>query len=315
LSSTGTAIGIGLALSVTAFVVHENAQRAERQNPPIGNFVDADGVRLHYVRQGRGDRTVVFLHGNGSMMQELAASGLLDMLARQYTVIAFDRPGFGHSRRPQDRLWTPQNQAKVLLKALAKLSIGRPIVVGHSWGTLVALAMALDCPERVSSLVLISGYYYATARADVAAFALQAIPVLSAVTRYTISPILGGILMPRMIRKIFEPAPVPQGFEDSVPMEMTLRPSQIRASAQDTALMIPSAAALQDRYGELRLPLTIIAGSGDRIVDPRQAHRLHKAVRHSKLLVLRGQGHMVHHGASKLVAAATTAVAMEVGRV
>jgi pimeloyl-ACP methyl ester carboxylesterase len=316
MSRTGTAVRIGLALAGTALLVRENARRAELRNPPIGDFVDADGVRLHYVRRGRGERTVVFLHGNGSMVEELAASGLLDIVAQKHRVFAFDRPGFGHSERPQDRPWTPEDQAKVLLEAFAKLGIDQPIVVGHSWGTLVALVMALDHPERVSSLVLISGYYYPTARADVAAFSPTAIPVLGDVIRYTISPMLGRMLMPKLIRKLFQPAPVPQRFRAGVPTAMMLRPSQIRASAQDTALMIPSAAALQDRYGELRLPVTIIAGGGDRIVAPQhQAHRLHREVSQSNILVLQDEGHMVHHGAAGLVAAAIAAIAKEPGRV
>ena len=44
---------------------------AERRNPPIGKFIDCDGVRLHYI--DRGDPAapcVVLFHGNGSMIQD-----------------------------------------------------------------------------------------------------------------------------------------------------------------------------------------------------------------------------------------------------
>jgi pimeloyl-ACP methyl ester carboxylesterase len=308
-SRTGTAIGIGMALAGTAFAVHHTARQAERRNPPMGDFVEVDGVRLHYVRRGTGEPTIVFLHGNGSMVEEFAASGLLDLVAQHHRVVAFDRPGFGHSSRPRGRMWTPEDQASLILEACAKLGIERPVVVGHSWGTLVALAMALNHPERVSGLVLASGYYYPTERADVAVFSPPAIPILGDLMRYTVSPILGGLLMPKLIRTMFRPAPVPRRFKTGVPKAMMLRPSQIRASAQDTALMIPSAAAMQDRYGELRVPVTIIAGGGDRIVDPRrQATRLHREVPHSNILVLQNEGHMVHHGAVGLVGAAIETV-------
>ena len=56
--------------------------------------------------------------------------------------------------------WGPSEQASLLLRALAHLGIERPVVVGHSWGALVALAMALESPEDVAGLVLLSGYYY-----------------------------------------------------------------------------------------------------------------------------------------------------------
>ena len=51
---------------------------------------------------------------------------------------------------------------------MAQLDVSRPILVGHSWGTLVALEMALDNPLDTAGLVLLSGYYFPTARADVA---------------------------------------------------------------------------------------------------------------------------------------------------
>ena len=57
-----------------------------------------------------------------------------------------------------------------------RLGIERPVVVGHSWGTLVALAWALRRPDEVRGLLLLSGYYYPSLRADVVLFAPPAIP-------------------------------------------------------------------------------------------------------------------------------------------
>ena len=312
MSRTGTAIGVAMALAGTAIAVEADTRRAERKHPPIGEFIEAGGVRLHYLRRGRGDPTVVFLHGNGAMVEDFASSGLLDMVASTHRVVAFDRPGFGHSRRPRGRAWTAQEQAQVILQAMSHLGIERPIVVGHSWGTLVALAMALDHPDRISGLVLLSGYYYPTARLDVVIASPPAIPILGDVMRHTISPILGTMLTPLLIRKLFRPAPVSRRFQNGFPTSLVNRPSQIRASAEDTALMVPTAAALARRYRDLRLPVTIIAGAGDRMVDHRRhALRLHREVPHSNILVLQGEGHMIHHGAAGLVAAAVNTISKQ----
>jgi len=83
------------------------AQKAERQNPPLGRFITVDGVRLHYVDRGTGT-ALVLLHGNGSMIEDFDSSGLIDLAAKNYRVIAIDRPGFGHSNRPRSTVWTPQ---------------------------------------------------------------------------------------------------------------------------------------------------------------------------------------------------------------
>jgi len=53
----------------------------------------------------------VLFHGNGTMIQDLTISGLVDLLARNNRVICFDRPGFGYSQRTRSRLWTATAQA------------------------------------------------------------------------------------------------------------------------------------------------------------------------------------------------------------
>jgi pimeloyl-ACP methyl ester carboxylesterase len=163
----------------------------------------------------------------------------------------------------------------------------------------------------VGGLVLASGYYFPTARADVALFGPPAIPVIGDAIRYTIGPPLGRLMAPGLIRRMFQPAPVTPRFKAGFPVSMMLRPWQIRASAEDTGLMIPAAAAFRHRYQELRLPVVIVAGEGDRIADPgRQSVRLHHALPQSVLTVVPGLGHMVHHGAPELVAGVIEAIAL-----
>lgn len=117
---------------------------------------------------------MVFLHGVQGMIEEMEASGAVERVARRHRTVVFDRPGYGYSARPRNRLWTPGRQAAFLVKAFATLGLERPVVVGHSWGTLVALTLALDHPEAVGGLILIGGYYYPTARLDALPFVASA---------------------------------------------------------------------------------------------------------------------------------------------
>src|SRR4051794_26265949 len=164
-------------LAGTAFVNRQLAQKADRDNPPEGNFMEIDGVRLHYVERGEG-RALVLFHGNGSMIQDFQSSGLIDLAAENYRVIVFDRPGFGHSLRPRNVVWTPDAQADLFAKALDRLNVRQAIVLGHSSGASVAVALATRHPALVQALVLASGYYFPTARADVVALSGPAIPML-----------------------------------------------------------------------------------------------------------------------------------------
>ena len=295
---------VAAAAAATAAWVEYRARRAESENPPIGRSIEVDGVQLHYVDRGEGP-VVVLLHGNAVLLQDFVASGLINLLANRYRVVAFDRPGFGYSERPRDRLWTPSAQAELLQQAFRKLGIEQPIVLGHSWGTLVALTMALDEPTAVRGLVLASGYYYPTERADVPLFSPAALPVVGDVMRYTVSPLVGRAMLPRATRLMFAPRPVPANFLPTLSKEMMLRPSQLRAFAEDTAFMVPAAAELEQRYAQLELPVRLIGGSGDQIVNVlAHSARLHRELRDSRLPIVPGSGHMVHYAARDRIMAA-----------
>ena len=63
-------------MAAAAIVNRRLAEKAQRDNPPQGHFIDIDGVRLHYVERGSG-RPVVLFHGNGSIIQDFKSSGLI----------------------------------------------------------------------------------------------------------------------------------------------------------------------------------------------------------------------------------------------
>jgi pimeloyl-ACP methyl ester carboxylesterase len=301
-TGAGTAALVGSALFNRA-----SARRAEADTPPAGKFVEVDGVRLHYVDRGKGP-VAVLLHGDGVMLQDFTVSGVVPLAAEQHRVIAFDRPGYGYSDRPRSTIWTPAAQAELIAGALKKIGVERAVVVGHSWGTLVALAMALNHPSVVSGLVLLSGYYYGTARPDVGPAALSAAPVAGDLLAYTVAPLLGRLTGPIGVKASFAPAPVSPKFAD-FPKAMALRPSQIHASAADAALLVPSAVALSRRYGELALPVVIMAGRGDLIVHmDKHAERLVGDIKGAELRIVPHQGHMLHYAVPERVVAAVADV-------
>lgn len=293
------------ALAAGAWVAatHARARQAEQRHPPLGDFVDAGMARLHYVERGRGPQTVVLIHGNGSMVQDFLSSGVVDLLARDHRVIVIDRPGYGYSSRPHGLPWTAGLQARAVREGLRRLGVRRPILVGHSWGTLVALNIALDHPGEVAGVLLMSGYYFPEMRADIPVFGGPAIPGIGDLMRYTLSPMLGRAIAPKLIKRLFAPRQVPRAFKEQFPVSLALRPWQIRASAQDTLAMLPGAAALRSRLPGMAVPTTILSGSDDGVVDlARHARRLQQTIPGSRLELVPGAGHMVHHAAPGLVA-------------
>ena len=306
--SRASAILVATAASLAAMTVYNiyRARKAEREHPPTGRFVTVRGVRLHYIERGEGP-PVVLLHGNVVTAEDFRTSRVLELLARRHRVIAFDRPGFGYSDRPHGSAWSARAQADLLKEAFDVVDIKRPIVLGHSWGAAVALALALDYPHDVRGLVLLSGYYYPTLRADVLLSSPPAIPIIGDLLRFSISPLLGKLMQPLLLKGMFAPLPVPATFSTGSTPNMSLRPGQIRAESQDGVAMIPGAIAMRHRYQELTMPIVIMAGTKDGVVDAKQPHRLNAQIPHSILRMFPGVGHMIHYAVPEEVAEAIEA--------
>jgi pimeloyl-ACP methyl ester carboxylesterase len=247
---------IVLVLPGLALLIYLAAKTVERRNPPIGRFLEIGGTRLHYFERGSG-LPVVFLHGNAMMLQDFSLSEAFASTAANNRSIAFDRPGFGYSTRPRTRSWTASEQADVLAAALRRLNCGGAAIVGHSWGTLVAVALAERHPVLVRSLVLLSGCYYPTPRFDPALAVVGATPVIGDILRYTLNPLVGLFMLPVTLRAMFAPCPVPERFRRAFPRLMMLHPWQLWASLGDGALMLRAAAALHSGYGALQVPTFI----------------------------------------------------------
>jgi pimeloyl-ACP methyl ester carboxylesterase len=300
----------GLLAGAGALVRAKSAQ-AEREHPPAGRFVEAGGARLHYLDEGDGP-PLVLLHGLGSMVEDFMLSGLVREASRCYRVIAFDRPGYGHSERPQRFRYGPLAQARLIDQACRQLEARRPIVLGHSWGALVAAAWALQRRGAVRSLVLVSGLYFPSPRLDAPFLVPPALPLLGGLLARTLSPLIGRALWPAWLRMLFSPRPVPRHFA-RFPTWLALSPRQLQATAEDAGATLPTALRLMPLYRELTLPVMLVAGARDRFVSTR-AHtaRLHALLPASRLLLSPDSGHMVTHSDLPLVMSAVDAAAWPV---
>ena len=123
---------------------------------------------------------------------------------------------------------------------------------------------------------------------------------------HSLSPVIHGYWLQEhgLEGEYLKAAVEPEKFE-GFPKEMSLRPSQIRASSAESALMIPDAFQYAADYANLKMPVVIVAGDNDRVVDTNtQSARLHSDVPQSKLHRIAGHGHMIHQTATDKVTAA-----------
>ena len=117
-------------------------------------------------------------------------------------------------------------------------------------------------------------------------------------------------LAPLIIRKVFEPAPVPPHFWN-FPVELALRPQHLQASADDMNVMRRDAEIMIARYHTMDMPIALFCGEGDRIIDAiGQALAFQRECPHATLTVLPGTGHMIHHTHTHEIARAIEAMSL-----
>ena len=114
--------------------------------------------------------------------------------------------------------------------------------------------------------------------------------------------------MPALLRKIFEPRPVPQAFKREFPVSLALRPKQLRAAAEESALLIPAAAQLQSQYRRIKCPVRLFHGEDDHFIECEQSRHLHRVLPHSALHLVQNAGHMVHYADPVIISQAVEAL-------
>jgi 2-hydroxy-6-oxo-6-(2'-aminophenyl)hexa-2,4-dienoate hydrolase len=119
-------------------------------------FVDADGVRTHYLEAGSGD-PLVLIHGGGAGADSVGNwRGSIGMFARHFRVLALDMIGFGDTGKPDPAAFDYSQSARVdhLLSFLKALRIEDASFIGNSMGGATALGLAAFHPGLVDRLVL-----------------------------------------------------------------------------------------------------------------------------------------------------------------
>jgi pimeloyl-ACP methyl ester carboxylesterase len=246
------------------------AKRVEALLPPRGQFMDIDGQRIHYTDTGGTKPAIVMIHGLGGNMLQFHYA-LADKLAADYRVIVVDRPGSGYSMRPEGTSATLTAQAKTISALIRRLDLKQPLVVGHSLGGAVSLALALDHPDCVGGLALLAPLTHP--QEEVSAV-FRPLLVRSSLMRnliaWTLATPRGIRRGPAALKEVFAPEAVVPGFPLRAGGLLGLRPQAFRAASSDIVAIDAVLPAYAKRYPSLNLPLGIVFGRDDRLLDYQQ---------------------------------------------
>jgi pimeloyl-ACP methyl ester carboxylesterase len=287
------AVVTGLALLSGGFALFTalTARQAEALAPPIGRFLEVDGARLHYVDRGTGP-AVVLVHGLGGNLRNFYA--VVDRLAATCRVVAVDRPGSGYSTMISGAHPALRAQATLIARFCGKLGLDRALLVGHSFGGALSLALALEHPDRLGALVLISTLSQVQRERPAIFKALDIhSPFLRWLIAWTVMAPLGKLAHHATLEAVFAPETVPNGFDAESGAGLGLRPGSFIAASKDMITVSDELAIMTPRYPSLALPVDVIFGRQDPILNYRaHGERLVAALPNARLHLIDG-GHMI----------------------
>lgn len=267
------------------------ARKAEEAVPMDGRLVEAGGTRFHVTEQGDGP-PLLLIHGLGAQLRSYAADMVAE-LARDFRVIRVDRPGSGYSPPLPSRSQRLADQADALAALIETMGLERPWLVGHSLGGALSLHLAERHPDRIAGLALIAPATQPVLDVpEVFRGLMVPLPLTGLVSR-TIAVPLGQATRDKVLEQVFRPEPVPADYLTAGGGALALRPGNIAAACADLQLAQVDAQEMVGRYGALKLPVAILYGRSDNLLD----YRLHggataDAIPGARLTLVDG-GHML----------------------
>ncbi|MEM6887792.1 MAG: alpha/beta hydrolase [Pseudomonadota bacterium] len=297
--------------------VRERAGRAAF--PPSGQFVQVDGIDIHMHVSGKGP-DVVLIHGASGSLRDFTFD-LANRLNDRYRVIAVDRPGHGWSDRADGyggalnlKAEPPALQARLLRRAVAQLGVTKPVVVGHSYGGAVALAWAVDSPDKTAALVLLGAASMPWPGSLDPIYRINASLPGSLLAVPLISALVPSSYIDRSVNGIFAPQEMPAGYLAHFGPLRSLTRSSLRANAQQVNSLRPHIVDMAAEYPGLTLPVEALHGTADTTV-PMDIHSepLVEVLPDATLTRLEGVGHMPQHAMPEEVEAAIDRAASRAG--
>lgn len=257
---------------------------------PDATFAEVEGVDLHYTESGSAPPTLVLLHGFGP--GTFSWRKVTDALAQKARVIAFDRPGFGLSERPDvtggNNPYTLDAQPRLTLGLLDSLGIDKAVLVASSEGATVAVELALAHPERVAGLVLIGPVLQGRAQPALAR-ALARTPQGARLGPYIMRQFDGGPGL-ELLRSSYAD---PDRLSDA---DMAGYRRPFRAEGWDAALWEVTRASrtfdLSPRLAELSVPTLLVSGTEDSLVPLATTNQMSSQIPEAKFREVAGCGHV-----------------------
>ena len=242
--------------------------------------VIANGIRLQYIESGTGD-PVICIHGHG--LNRDMWRHLIPQLSQRYRAIIYELRGMGKSEAPGRRgvTYTNEDHGRDLEEFLDALNIDRAAIVAHAFGSFVAMRVAIDRPERISSMI------FANASAKLEAPSLAAMAGWAATTEeHGLESLLDGAMTRWFLEEVHRERPeVIQFYREMVGANP---PMGYAANCRGMAQL-----DLRAELNKVQCPTLVLAGKEDHSTPPKHSEIIAAAIPNARLVVVPNTSHMV----------------------
>jgi pimeloyl-ACP methyl ester carboxylesterase len=293
-----------LALAAIVVVLNWTVGRLPATPRATGSFVTlSGGVRVRYLERPGAEPAVLLIHGLPGTAEDFED---VTPLIRGHRTVAIDRPGYGFS---SGGYFPFTRQLQAVSELIERLHLGRPILVGHSYGGTISLGYAERHPGAVRGLVLVDAAAGICPRHDSALTHAQArfiqaveLPVIAQVADVTFSQLVRTFSSEPEEKEAFYPAPVNQRHRHRV-LAITLKHGNLEAYAGEILAADKEIDGVTRALTGLHASTVVIQGAQDKLVKPQCGRSIAASVRGARLQIVPG-GHMAPYTHPAAVAAA-----------
>lgn len=253
-------------------------------------FVDVLNQQIRIYETGCG-QPVLLIHGLPGCIEDWEP--IMPELSKKFHVIAYDRPGHGFSSANSLK-YNLDHNADIAFAIVHKLGLNNPVIVGHSYGGSITLAMAVRDLPTIKAFVSVSPVISTKGKPDLI-FKILKIPLMGSALRLFIK-LFGHNMVKKGMEIAFDPnqQDMPRDFINKRCMIISL-PNNVVTSAREEMAIGPDLSNITNHYDKIKKPLFIVHGSNDRVAPVGDAISLHEKVSDSKLILLKETGHMVQY--------------------
>ena len=288
-------IGVIILILILAVGVNWGVQELRPKKTGLelvddGNFIDVNGIDVHYWDEGRGD-VLILVHGFSSSVYTWRLN--IDALSEEFRVVALDLPGFGYSDKPEDFDYTLEGYSRFLVEFMNIMDIDTATLAGNSMGGGVVLTTALLFPERIDKLILVDSMGYPEREGEEVflPFLLMGVPVA------------GEVLMSLNFRCVVEESMKGGVYYDNSFVTDEMVDYYYNAFRSENGQKAPlwvmrnlmdTPPIGSERISEVSMPTLIIWGEEDILIPVEHASLFENDIPDSRLVVIAEAGHLPH---------------------